>query len=103
MNTCGKYAELTAHDGTKYYTHIYDKTAPEIIEKWLKPGYWKSVKFLAPIVADFSDTGTKIILLGVYTVSDEFMKEHNLSYKYRAESVTVNANNEAFTLDQAIS
>lgn len=101
MSTMGNYAELTSYNGEKYFTHIYEKTAPEIIEKWLKPGYWQSIKFLAPIVKEWPESGAKSILLSVYAVSDEFMKEHYLSYKYRAESVTVCKDNSAFIVDGA--
>ena len=100
-NNVGHYAELTAYNGEKLFTYITETTTAEIIKNWLMPGYWQNIKFLAPIVTDFSDTGTKSILLSVYALSDEIIQEFELNFKYRAESVTINTNNEAFIIDGA--
>ena len=102
MNSLGKYAKLTAHNGETLYTNIYQTTAAEVIKEWLIPGYWKEIKFLSPIVTEYPESGVKSLLLSVYAVSDEDMEKYNLDYKYRAESVTVCADNTAFINNGAI-
>lgn len=69
------------------YTEIEGKTPQDIIDRYLRPGKWKKVTLINPIVD--RNNGIIHVTTSVYALSDEYMRENQLDNKYRTECITI--------------
>lgn len=85
--------ETEKNGGETFFTEIDEKTPQQIIDKWLRPGHWERVTLINPIVTRH-ENGLISVLTGIYALSDEYMKEHEIWNKYHIETIDIYPEND---------